>query len=65
MNDKNIFDAMRDIDPQWILDAAPQKRRHVSQNCVKWGTLAACLCLLVGAILGAVLWLQPDDPTSP
>ena len=65
MNDKNIFDAMRDIDPQWILDAAPQKRRHVSQNWVKWGTLAACFCLMVTVIIGAVLWLQPDDPTPP
>ncbi len=65
MNDKNIFDALRDIDPQWILDAAPQKRRHVAQNWVKWGTLAACFCLMVAVIIGAVLWLQPDDPTPP
>ena len=43
MNDKNIFDALRDIDEQWILDAAPGKRRSAASVWAKWGTLAACL----------------------
>ena len=65
MNNKNIFDALRDIDEEWILDAAPQKRRHVVQNWVKWGSLAACLCVVVAATVGIALWLQPDVPNSP
>ena len=65
MNDKNIFDALRDIDPQWILDAAPQKRTHSARTWIKWGSLAACFCLVVAAIIGAVLWLRPDDSVSP
>lgn len=65
MNDKNIFDALRDIDPQWILDAAPAKRTNPARTWIKWGSLAACFCLVVAAIIGAVLWLQPDDSGSP
>ena len=64
MNDRNIFDALRDIDPQWILDAAPADRRRPASVWVKWGALAACVCLVAAAIFGAVLWWQPDDPVS-
>ena len=62
MNDKNIFDALRDIDPEWILDAAPAERRNARSVWMKWGALAACLCLAVAAVIGAVLWLRPDTP---
>ena len=65
MNDKNIFDALRDIDPQWIVDAAPRERKNTGRAWMKWGTLAACLCLVVAAVLGAMLWLRPDTPVSP
>lgn len=67
MNDRNIFDALRDIDPQWILDAAPTERRRTTGVWVKWGVLAACFCLVVAAVIGATLWLRPDKliPTDP
>ena len=61
MNDKNIFDALRDIDPEWILDAAPQKRRSSAHMWAKWGAIAACFCLFVAAILGVVLWRGGDS----
>ncbi len=65
MNDKNIFDALRDIDPQWIVDAAPTERRNTGRVWIKWGALAACLCLVVAAVLGVMLWLRPNDSVSP
>jgi hypothetical protein len=65
MNDKNIFDALRDIDEQWILDAAPGKRKSVASTWVKWGTLAACLCLVVASVLAIVLWSQSHNGASP
>ena len=72
MNDKNIFDALRDIDPEWILDAAPTDRRNTGRAWIKWGSLAACFCLVLAAAIGMTLWLRPDDdilpdpkPTSP
>ena len=72
MNDKNIFDALRDIDEQWILDAAPQKRTSRVRIWAKWGAVAAGFFLLAASVLGAVLWLrsvgslspEPDQPPS-
>lgn len=65
MNDKNIFDALRDIDVQWILDAAPQKRVSQARVWIKWGAMAACLCLVVAAVVGAVFWLMPNEEPIP
>lgn len=65
MNDKNIFDALRDIDEQWILDAAPGKRRSAASVWAKWGTLAACLCLVVASVLAIVLWSRSSNGSSP
>ena len=62
MNDKNIFDALRDIDPQWILDAAPQKRTSTASAWVKWGALAACLCILM---VGIFYFTFPKTPDAP
>ncbi|MBE6699621.1 MAG: leucine-rich repeat domain-containing protein [Ruminococcaceae bacterium] len=50
MNGKKIFKAIRDIDPRLILDAAPTEKSYTSRLWVKWGTLAACLCLVVAAV---------------
>lgn len=61
MNGKNIFDALRDIDPEWILDAAPTDRRHKRSAWVKWGTLAACLCLVVASVFGILYWLRANE----
>ncbi|MBE6565866.1 MAG: leucine-rich repeat domain-containing protein [Ruminococcaceae bacterium] len=65
MNDKNIFDALRDIDPAWILDAAPQKRSSPLRTWAKWGAIAACFCLVVAAALGIVFWQRgTEDPNG-
>lgn len=61
MNGKKIFQAMRNIDPRLVLDAAPAEKSHTRYAWVKWGALAACLCLIVGA----VFLFMPDDPTPP
>ena len=60
MNDKNIFDALRDIDPQWIIDAAPAKRTSVAGMWAKWGALAACLCVLILGIYFIAPQFFPD-----
>lgn len=67
MNNKNIFDALRDIDMEWILDAAPTKRRSAVRAWVRWGAVAACLCLVITAILGVGLWLHSKaaDSSNP
>ncbi len=60
MNGKKIFQALRNIDPELILAAAPMEKTHTSRVWLKWGALAACLFLLVGAVL---LFL-PGSPIS-
>ena len=52
MNGKKIFQAMRNIDPRLVLDAAPAEKAKTSYVWVKWGALAACLGLVVGVLLG-------------
>ncbi len=61
MNGKKIFKAVRNIDPKLILEAAPAEKSHTSYAWIKWGALAACLCLIVGA----VFLFMPDDPVPP
>ncbi len=66
MTDKELFDAMRDIDEKYILEAAP-KEKSERGRWKKWVALAACLCLLVAGALQLVNWLGRDtgeDPTG-
>ncbi len=68
MNGKMLFGAMRNIDVQLILDAAPDQKNHPSRAWVRWGALAACLCLVVAVIFGVAVWLhsgEADSPNSP
>ncbi len=60
MSGEKIFAALREIDPKYILDADPTSKSP-SRAWAKWGTLAACLCLVVAAILGAVLWYGSNE----
>ena len=63
MNGKKLFRALRNIDPQLILDADPnQKRRVFHYAWIKWGALAACLCFV---IVATVLLLIPESPVTP
>lgn len=66
MISKDIFKALRGIDPQFILDAAPDqsKRKNRKPLWLKWGALAACLCLIIGLVITFVLIDSTmEDPT--
>ncbi len=60
MSGKMLFRVLRNIDPQLILDAAPVEKAHTSRAWIRWGALAACLCLVVTAVF---LFL-PNSPIS-
>ena len=60
MSGKKLFQVLRNIDPQLILDAAPKERPHVSRAWIKWGDFVACLCLIVTVVF---LFL-PNSPIS-
>ena len=63
MREKDLFKALREIDAEFILEAAPRDRagKRSASAWLKWGALAACLCLLVGTVLSLPL-LSRDDP---
>ena len=56
MSGEQIFEALRGIDPQYILDADPTAKKPSPRAWVKWGALAACLCLIAAAAIGIVFW---------
>ena len=63
MNGEQIFEALRGIDPKYVLDADPTTKKPSPRAWVKWGALAACLCLVAAAALGIVFW-QAKDPNG-
>lgn len=65
MKSRKLFDAMRDIDDELLLDAAPKKRRISNQKRSRmsvWGILAASLVLVATL---SVWLLIPYDVTPP
>ena len=64
MRGNELLDKMELIDPAYVeaAEAEPKVRKNI---LIKWGAVAACLCL---AAIGAMLWRQPapilDDDTG-
>ena len=51
MNAKKFSDAMRELDSKYIDEALNYKKKAKKPVWVKWGAMAACLCLIVVAII--------------
>ena len=51
MNSKNFSDAMNELDSRYVDEAIGYKATVRKHTCIKWGTVAACLCLAVGCIV--------------
>ncbi len=67
MTSENVFRAMRDIDPQLILDAAPDipQKKKANRTWAKWTSLAACLALVIMCVPALIHIFNPsrvDDP---
>lgn len=67
MTSKNIFRSMRDIDPQLILDAAPDmpQKKKVNRTWVKWTSLAACLALVIMCVPALIHIFNPSEVDDP
>ncbi|MBE6954674.1 MAG: hypothetical protein E7449_02015 [Ruminococcaceae bacterium] len=61
MREETFCEILGEIDDRHIVDA---KQKHKAKRTVwfKWGTMAACLCLV---ILGATLWHSIDPVRKP
>ena len=50
MNSKKFSDAMSELDTKYVDEALNYKKKSKKPIWVKWGAVAACLCLVVAAI---------------
>lgn len=48
------------VDEKYIEEAAPGIKAHKKLNWIKWGAMAACLCIVICAVTIPLL-LQPDE----
>ena len=61
MNVKKFSDAMSELDTKYVDEALNYKKKAKKPRCMKWGALAACLCLVaVTAITAASLWKSQE-----
>lgn len=65
MTNTNLLQAMGRIDPKLIADAAPDapQKKSVNKPWVKWASLAACLCVIITAVL--VIYNPSPDVIIP
>ena len=61
MNAKKFSDAMSELDSKYIDEAINYKKKSKKPVWVKWGAMAACLCLIVVAIITVPSMLTPQE----
>lgn len=65
MKKEDLFEAFGDINSNYIKEAHMKNSRKVGFSWVKWGTIAACLVMLVLCVpLATYLLKAPDSETS-
>ena len=60
MTNKNIYKSLGGLDPELIMKAAPaEKAQKKKKNAwIKWGSLAACFCIMLVSIVLAVRYFD-------
>ena len=61
MNAKKFSDAMSELDTKYVDEALNYKKKAKKPGWVKWSAMAACLCLIVVAIITIPSTLSPQD----
>ncbi len=61
MNAKKFSDAMSELDTKYVDEALNYKKKAKKPIWVKWGTIAACLCLIAVAIITVPSILPSQD----
>ena len=57
MNSKKFSEAMSELDSKYIDEALNYKKKARKPGWIKWGAVAACLCL----IISSMYLLRPND----
>lgn len=63
MTNKNIFRELGGLDPDLIAKAAPDvpQKKSTNKTWLKWGSIAACLCLIITATVIMIPYINRDD----
>lgn len=61
MNSKKFSEAMGELDSKYIDETIHYKKAGKKHSWTKWGSLAACLCLALGAVFTVPKLMQPSD----
>ena len=59
MNVKKFSDAMSELDTKYVDETLNYKKKSKQPVWIKWGAMAACLCLIVVAIITVPSMLNP------
>lgn len=62
MNTKKFSDAMSEIDSKYVDEALNYKKKAKKPVWIKWGTMAACLCLV---FVGGIMLLKHGNNAIP
>ena len=68
MTNKNIYRNLGNLDPALIAKAAPAEKAIIQKKntWVRWASLAACLFLIVGAVIAVpMVWGDDTGITEP
>lgn len=66
MNAKKFSDAMSELDSKYIDEALNYKKKAKKPGWVKWGAMAACVCLLcIGILSLSRIFQNPSQPSTP
>lgn len=66
MTNMDLLRALGRIDPRLIAEAAPDavRRKSTRRAWVKWGAVAACLCLVIGVGFRVAMGFVPNQATD-
>ena len=65
MKEERILNLLNQVDDKYIKEADPMNKAKKKNNWLKWGSMAACFCLVaVGVLVGPRMW-SGDDPQTP
>ena len=64
MNAKKFSDAMSELDTKYVDEALNHKKKAKRPGWIKWGAMAACLCLVVYAGIRLIPTDSPPDESS-
>ena len=64
MKKENLYEAIGEIDDNYINDAHQPAKKRTRAVWLKWGAMAACLCLVVGVAIRIGIGFVPNQATD-